>query len=47
MIMDYKKKYEDANNVLIKIQEMINNNDIDAFDFCENVCRLLHEYKNK
>ena len=45
--MDYKKKYENANNVLAKIQKMMDSNNIDAVDFCENVCRLLREYKNK
>ena len=42
--MDYKKKYEKANNVLTKIQKMIDNNNLDALDFCENVCCLLKEY---
>jgi hypothetical protein len=42
--MDYKKKYEKANAVLVKIQEMIDNNNLDALDFCENVCHLLKEY---
>ena len=42
--MDYKKKYEKANTVLVKIQEMIDSNNIDAVDFCENVCCLLKEY---
>ena len=41
--MDYKKKYEKANTVLVKIQKMIDNN-LDAVDFCENVCELLKEY---
>lgn len=41
--MDYKKKYEKANTVLVKIQKMIDNN-LDAVDFCENVCGLLKEY---
>ena len=45
--MDYKKKYEKANNVLTKIQKMIDINNVDALDFCENVCRLLREYNNK
>ena len=45
--MDYKKKYERANAVLVKIQEMIDINNIDALDFCENVCKLLREYNNK
>lgn len=45
--MDYKKKYERANAVLVKIQEMIDNNNLDAVDFCENVNRLLSEYNNK
>ena len=45
--MDYKNKYENANNVLTKIQKMIDGNNIDAVDFCENVCRLLREYNNK
>ncbi len=47
MIVDYKKKYEKANNILTKIQEMIDSNKIDALDFCENVYRLLREYNNK
>ena len=44
--MDYKKKYEKANTVLVKIQKMIdsNNDNIDAADFCEYVRRLLKEY---
>lgn len=45
--MDYKKKYEKANNVLTKIQKMIDSNNIDAVDFCESVCRLLREYNKK
>lgn len=45
--MDYKKKYEKANNVLTKIQKMIDSNNIDALDFCENVCKLLCEYNKK
>lgn len=45
--MDYKKKYEKANNVLTKIQEMIDNDNIDAVDFCENVCKLLRVYNKK
>lgn len=45
--MDYKKKYEKANNVLTEIQEMIDNNNIDALDFCENICSLLREYNKK
>lgn len=42
--MDYKKKYEKANTVLVKIQKMIDSNNLDAIDFCENVCGLLKEY---
>ena len=42
--MDYKKKYEKANAILVKIQKMIDDNNIDALDFCENVCCLLKEY---
>ena len=42
--MDYKKKYEKANAILVKIQKMIDNNNLDALDFCENVNRLLKEY---
>lgn len=45
--MDYKKKYEKANNVLTEIQKMIDSNNIDAVDFSESVCRLLREYNNK
>ena len=42
--MDYKKKYEKANTVLVKIQKMIDKNDLDALDFIENICYLLREY---
>lgn len=45
--MDYKKKYEKANTVLVKIQKMIDNNNIDALDFCENICSLLKEYNKQ
>ncbi len=45
--MDYKKKYERANNVLTKIQKIIDSNEIDAIDFCEYVYYLLREYNNK
>lgn len=45
--MDYKKKYEIANAVLVKIQEIIDSREIDACEFCESVCRLLREYNNK
>lgn len=45
--MDYKKKYEKANNVLSKMQKMVECNNLDALDFCENVCRLLREYYKK
>lgn len=45
--MDYKKKYEMANAVLVKIQEIIDSDKLDAVDFCENVCNLLREYNNK
>lgn len=45
--MDYKKKYERANAVLVKIQEMIDINNLDAVDFCENISKLLCAYNNK
>ena len=45
--MDYKKKYEKANNVLTKIQKLIDSNELDAVDFCEFVYRLLREYNKK
>lgn len=45
--MDYKKKYEKANTVIVKIQKMIGNNNLDAVDFCENINRLLKEYNKK
>ncbi len=42
--MDYKKKYEKANNVLKEIQKAIDNREMDGVDFCEQVCYLLKEY---
>lgn len=42
--MDYKKKYERANAVLVKIQEIIDSREIDACEFCDIVCRLVKEY---
>ena len=45
--MDYKKEYEKANNVLTKIQEMIDGREIDAADFCGEIYHLLREYNNK
>jgi hypothetical protein len=44
--MDYKKKYEKANNVLTKIQKMIDDHELDATEFCGEVCHLLREYNN-
>ena len=47
--MDYRKKYEKANNVLTKVQKMIDSIDdnVDAGDFCEEVRRLIREYNKK
>lgn len=45
--MDYKKKYERANAVLVKIQEMIDSANLDAVDFCESISKLLRAYNNK
>ena len=45
--MDYKKKYEKANNVLTKIQKLIDSGELDSVDFCEFVYRLLREYYKK
>ena len=42
--MDYKKKYEKANNVLKEIQKAIDSHKLAAVDFCEKVCYLLKEY---
>lgn len=42
--MDYKKKYEKANNVLKKIQKMIDARELDSDEFCGAVCCLLKEY---
>ena len=44
--MDYKKKYEKANNVLTKIQKMIDDHELDASEFCWEVYHLLREYNN-
>lgn len=45
--MDYKKKYEKANNVLTKIQKMIDDKETEADDFCWEVSLLLREYNSK
>lgn len=45
--MDYKKKFEKANDVLIKIQEIIDDHETEADDFCREVCWLLREYNRK
>lgn len=42
--MDYKKKYEKANNILKEIQKVIDNREMDGVDFCEKVSYLLKEY---